>query len=56
MQVVSEKTRGNGLKSHQGRLGLDLRNNFFLERVVGHSNRLPGTVVESPSLEGLNKC
>lgn len=36
--------------------GMDIRKNFFIERVAKHQNKLPRKMVKSPPLEMFKKC
>lgn len=54
-QVASDKMLGNGLKLYKRRVGLVIRKNLFMKRVVKYQNRLPGEVVESPYLQAFRR-
>jgi len=49
--ACSDWTRGDGFKLKEGRFRLDIGKKFFTLRVVEHCHRLPGEVVDAPSLE-----
>ena len=55
-QVTSHRTIGNGLEWFQGRFRMDIRRNFFTDKVVKHWNRQPREVVKSPTLEAFKTC
>jgi len=50
-QVKSARTQGNGLTLYQERFRVDIRKNFFTEKLDKHWNGLSREVAEPPSLE-----
>lgn len=54
-RATKDRTRGNGLKLHWERFSLNIRRNFFTEKVVRHWKGLSRLVVESPPLEAFQE-
>jgi len=55
-QVTSDRTRGDGLKLHQGTFRLDIGEKCLSWKSGQPWTRLPRAVGESPSLEGSKNC
>jgi len=50
-RAYNNRTSGNGFKLKEAGFRLDRKKKFFTIRVVKHWSRLPGEVVDAPSLE-----
>ena len=50
-RACCDRTSGNGFKVKEDRFKIDIGKKFFTMRVVKHWNKLPGEVVDAPSLE-----
>lgn len=52
---VSDRTRGNSLKLHHGKLKLGIMKNFFTKGIVKHWKRLPREAAELLSLKAFKR-
>ena len=50
-RACCDRIRGNGFKLKEGSFRLAIRKKLFMMRVAKHRHRLPGEVVDAPSLE-----